>query len=203
MHKLSRIFVKGLVIVIPLGFTLLIVMEVIGWLEEVCSSYLPARLQFPGIGIMSMIGLTMAIGVFSGGKSFRRLLRQLEKIIEIIPVIKFIYNLLKRFSAAVFETENLFRRPVLVEITPGYRVLGFVMSELSPALAEHCPPGTVCVFIPFSLNMTAGVNLLLTKDKIEYLDVANEEALEYILTAGTVMPEKKTGGGQKSTATAE
>ena len=49
----------------------------------------------------------------------------------------------------------------------------------------------VCVFIPWSLNVTSGSNILIPKKDVIYLDVSVESALQYTLTAGSVMPIKE------------
>ena len=48
--------------------------------------------------------------------------------------------------------------------------------------------GYVCVFIPWSLNMTSGTTLLVKEEDVVTIDIPKEEALQYMLTAGAVMP---------------
>jgi uncharacterized membrane protein len=45
------------------------------------------------------------------------------------------------------------------------------------------------VFVPLSLNMTAGVNIFVAKQDVIALDVTSESALQYVLTAGAIMPD--------------
>lgn len=42
-----------------------------------------------------------------------------------------------------------------------------------------------------SLNVTSGSNILIPKKDVIYLDVSVESALQYTLTAGSVMPIKE------------
>ena len=44
------------------------------------------------------------------------------------------------------------------------------------------------VFLPWSLNMTSGFNVFVPKKDIIYVDISVEDAFQYILTAGGVMP---------------
>jgi uncharacterized membrane protein len=46
----------------------------------------------------------------------------------------------------------------------------------------------VSVFIPWSLNMTSGFNVFVPKRDVTYIDIQGEDALQYIITAGAVMP---------------
>ncbi len=38
--------------------------------------------------------------------------------------------------------------------------------------------------------MTSGTNLFVRKSDVIYLDISSESALQYMLTAGAVMPQK-------------
>ena len=51
----------------------------------------------------------------------------------------------------------------------------------------------VCVFVPWSLNMTSGTNLFVAKKDVIYLEISSESALQYLLTAGAVMPQPASG----------
>ena len=70
----------------------------------------------------------------------------------------------------------------------GARALGFVMADLPPRFQAAMGGGYVCVFIPWSLNMTSGTTLLVKEEDVVTIDIPKEEALQYMLTAGAVMP---------------
>ena len=77
------------------------------------------------------------------------------------------------------------------------KALGFVMSELSDPIKEHLEGKHVCVFVPWSLNMTSGTSLIVPEKDIIYLNISSESALQYILTAGAVMPIENKGKDDK------
>ena len=115
-------------------------------------------------------------------------------MLEHVPIVKFIYKNVKKLSTVVLDSEKLLQQAVLVPYPhPGVKTLGFVVSELSAPLKEKLLEEHVSVFIPMSLNPTTGVNIFVPKMQIIRLDVTAESALEYILTAGTVMPQKADG----------
>ena len=107
-----------------------------------------------------------------------------------IIFVKFIYNSVKQLSTAVFESQHLFKQAVLVPYPhPGVKAVGFVMPSLSESFTDKLPDEEyVCVFIPFSMNMTAGSNIIVLKRDVIYLDISGESALQYILSAGAIMP---------------
>ncbi len=77
------------------------------------------------------------------------------------------------------------------------RALGFVMAEVPAVLREKLGDDYVCVFVPWSLNMTSGTNLFVKKSDVIYLDISNESALQYMLTAGAVMPQRQTAAKEE------
>ena len=114
-----------------------------------------------------------------------------ERLIGTIPIVNFIYQSVKKLSEAVFDSKQLFNQAVLVSYpNPETRVLGFKVKEnMAPIMGQD---GTEysCVFVPWSLNMTSGINLIVpTKDLIP-LDISGEEALQFVLTAGSVIPNR-------------
>ena len=46
--------------------------------------------------------------------------------------------------------------------------------------------------------MTSGTNLFVRKSDVIYLDISSESALQYMLTAGAVMPQKLVHEGQQA-----
>ena len=69
------------------------------------------------------------------------------------------------------------------------QALGFVTSEVNSCIADKLPGKHLCVFVPMSLNMTAGFNIFVREEDVVPLDVTSESALQYVLTAGSIMPK--------------
>ena len=44
----------------------------------------------------------------------------------------------------------------------------------------------VCVYMPWSMNMTAGMNFFVKKSDVIHLDMLPQDALQFIITAGTI-----------------
>ena len=60
------------------------------------------------------------------------------------------------------------------------------MSNVPDAVREELGDEYVCVFVPWSLNMTSGTNLFVKRSDIIFVDMEPEDALQFMLTAGTV-----------------
>lgn len=191
MKLLSRYFINGLIVVVPVAITWLVIVQVFLVAENVIGRHLPVR--FPGLGLAVFVCLIVAIGWMSSYWLPKKLLGFVERLLGSIPVVKFIYATVKKLSTAMLESPHLFKRAVLVPYPhQGCKALGFVMAELSAPLSEKTGEDMACVFIPMSLNMTAGFNIIVPKTDIIHLDISSESALEYIISAGMVMPEGNT-----------
>jgi uncharacterized membrane protein len=187
MKNLSKYFINGLIVIVPMAITFFVVVQILEFTEKILGRHLPVK--FPGLGLVAVVAIILLVGWLSSHWIMRRVIELGEGVLSKIPFLKFIYNSVKQLSTAVFESQNMFKQAVLVPFPhPGSKALGFVMTDLSAPLARHTCEESVCVFIPMSLNMTAGFNIIVPKRDIIPLDVTSESALQYILTAGTVMP---------------
>ena len=186
-RKISRRFINGLILLVPLAITFFVIVETLNFTEGVLGKHLPC--YFPGMGLITLLLIIYLAGWASSYWATRRLIRLGEKLLGKIPVVKFIYNSVKHLSTAVFESNNMFDHVVLVPFHQS-KALGFIMADVPQVLKEQLGDDYVCVFVPWSLNMTSGTNLFVAKYDVIYLDISSESALQYMLTAGAVMPKK-------------
>ncbi len=189
MKSISRYFVNGILVLVPFAITVFVVISVFEIADKVMGKYLPVH--FPGFALVVVLTLILMVGWLSSYWFLQWALEKSEKIVGTIPIVKFIYSNVKQLSTAVFESQNLFKQAVMVVYPrPGNYAVGFLMPPISEPLGENLPEGIdyVCVFIPLSMNMTAGHTLMLPRDEIIPLNISAESALQYVLTAGAVMP---------------
>lgn len=190
MRRISRYFINGLMVIVPIAITVLVTVEIFNFTEGILGEHLPV--YFPGLGLLTVLAMILITGWLSSYWIMQKMIGFGEWIVVRIPVVKFIYNSVKHLSSAVFESNNLFKEVVMVPYPhEGVRAIGFIMSELPDTITDHLPAEHVCVFVPWSLNMTSGVNIIVPKKDVIYLDISNEAALQYALTAGMVMPPNK------------
>ena len=185
--RVSRRFVNGLIVLVPLAITLFVIVETLNFTEGVLGKNLP--FYFPGMGMLTLILAVYCVGWLSSYWFMRRVILAGERILGKIPIVKFIYNSVKHLSTAVFETNNMFDQVVLVPFHQS-KALGFLMADVPETLEEQLGDDYLCVFVPWSLNMTSGTNLFVKKEDVIFLDISSESALQYMLTAGAVMPKR-------------
>ena len=193
MGKVSKYFINGVIVLVPIAITLFVVMQVFTFTEWLVGRFLPTNMKFTGIAMLVMLAGIVLIGLLSTHWALQWLLTWAEKMLNRIPGVKFIYNSVKQLSSAMLDSKSLLSNPVLVPFPhPGSFSLGFITSDVSDGLAEKLPDDHVCVFVPMSLNLTAGFNIFVPRSEVRILDVTSESALQYVLTAGSIMPKKIT-----------
>lgn len=181
--KIAEQFLNGLIVLIPPAITAFVVMWLFDLTEGTIVQYLPVK--FPGAGLVSILLFIWLVGIISGHNFPKKIIHLCEFILSKIPVVKFIYSSVKQFSKAIFETNSSFQKVVLVPYHESL-ALGFMMNNVPDAVREKIGDEYVCVFIPWSLNMTSGKNLFVKKSNVIHVDMKPEDALQFLLTAGTI-----------------
>ncbi|MBP2645743.1 MAG: hypothetical protein H6Q75_1183 [Firmicutes bacterium] len=170
--------------------TVFAVYEILNIAEAIFGKFLPVKI--PGLSLLVGMVVIIVVGWMSSFWLSQRLIAFGEWLLSTIPVVKFIYNSVKQLSTAVFEADRLLNQAVLVPYPhPGVKALGFIMSDLPEHMSCLLDEEHVCVFVPMSVNLTNGFNIIVPKRDIISLDVTSESALQYVLTAGAVMPRQQ------------
>ncbi len=198
MNKLTRSFLVGLSILLPVVLSVQLVIWTFStierWLKSVWILVIPEDLYFPGIAFASFILLALAIGYSSRHSFLRQIWKAPGLLIERTPVINFIYSTIKDFldlmGGKTFSDQSV----VWVRMAQGEsRLLGIVTkaggdgdSKLSQMIGED----EVAVYLPMSYQ-AGGYMVVLPADQIEKADIEPGEALRLIMSAGLGQRAKK------------
>ena len=182
-EQVSSSFFKGLLIVVPPAITVFVVMWLFNLTENSIGKFLPVKI--PGVGLVIVLVAIWIVGVLSGNFLSKAVIEFFDALIGKIPVVKFIYGSVKQVTKALFESDSAFKNVVLVPYQHSY-VLGFLLLNIPEPVREKLGEDYVCVYVPWSMNMTAGMNLFTKKSEIIYLNMAPPDAFQFILTAGTI-----------------
>lgn len=190
MQTLGKLFLKGLVVVIPVALTLAILWWLASGAERLLGGLiqdaLPAGWYVPGMGLLSAVALVLLVGLLSHVLLFQRLFLYGEGMLNRLPLVKTIYAAIKDFVQYLSPGRDRdFSKAVMVT-PPGTRVqlLGFVTREDFdglglPLLADD----PVAVYLPMSYQI-GGYTLYLERAAITPLDMPFEEAMRLALTGG-------------------
>lgn len=192
-RRLTRTFLTGLFVLLPIMVTLAIVMWLIGIAETVLGAFikvlLPGDAYLPGMGLVVSLVLIFIVGLLMQAIFFREVIKWVEDQLERIPLIKTVYSAVKDltgFFSRAGGGARRFGQVVLVQIpNVPIRMLGFVTLEdldvlgLGPDSGDEC----VAVYMPMSYQI-GGYTALLPRTYLTPLDMGMEEAMRFLITAG-------------------
>ncbi len=117
----------------------------------------------------------------------RRILGLFDRAINHIPVAQTIYGSVKKLIAALRQKPDSLNRVVLIAFpSPEMRTVGFVTQVF-----KDSNDGTelAAVYVPTTPNPTSGYMEIVATDKLIATDWTMDEAMTFVLTAGSVAPE--------------
>jgi uncharacterized membrane protein len=147
----------------------------------------------PGVGILVTIALITFLGWLSTKYLARKVIELVDRLLEKIPFVKTLYSVIKDTFQSFLGEKKSFSKVALVTMpnTP-MKVIGFVTSEelesFSSSLSDH-----LAVYIPQTFQV-AGFTFLIHKDDVEFLDVAPENAMKFVLSGGVTASKAKEPG---------
>jgi uncharacterized membrane protein len=190
VNTLGKLFLKGLVVVIPIALTIAILWWLAKGSEQILGRVLvlvlPEGWYIPGMGVVSAVAMTVLIGLLTHIILFQRLFEFGEAILNRLPLVKTIYSAIKDFIGYLSpDNANAMSKVVLVRL-PGqeFEQLGFVMREdFSSLTFQPGLPDPVAVYLPMSYQI-GGYTLFLPRTCLTPVDMPFEEAMKLVLTGG-------------------
>jgi uncharacterized membrane protein len=186
---LRRNFLTGLFVSVPLVVSIVACVWVFrvvdGFVGPVWKRWL--TVDIPGLGLLTTLVLVLAVGVFASNVLGRRLVQQVEAILDHVPVFRTIYSPVKQIVAAFSpDNESGFKRVVLVDDPRRGWLLGFLTREFSVDRGRG-PEWLVAVFVPTN-HLYLGDIIIVPRDAVQYPNLSVEEGVRIILTGGMAMP---------------
>lgn len=141
--------------------------------------------RVPGLGIITLFLIILAVGVLSANYIGRRLIRLGDYVMQQVPIVRGIYTTVKQIMET-FSVKHSFHGVGLVEYPrKGCYSLGFITGEVkgpNVGLSGRL----MSVFVPTTPNPTAGFLLLLPQEEVTVLDMTVDEGMKYIISLGLV-----------------
>ncbi|MGH8733161.1 MAG: DUF502 domain-containing protein, partial [Burkholderiales bacterium] len=186
---LGRIFITGLLTLIPAVATIYFMVWLIGAVDRTFGKPLrwlmPDETYLAGMGIVVAVAIVFGVGVLMHGVLFRRLFRKAEQAMLAMPLVRSIYGAMKDLLGLFGAHKDPALQVVSLTMPgSGWRVLGFVTrSEFADLPAGVGTPQEVAVYLPMSYQV-GGYTVLVPKSAITPVDMSREDAMKFILTAG-------------------
>jgi uncharacterized membrane protein len=197
--------ITGLLAWMPLAITIWVLLWVLGlmdgmfsWLLTVSQAVLPEAMRagletlrgVPGLGVVVLLFVLWLTGLFVANIFGQWFLRQWDRLLHKIPIVKSIYSSVKQVSDTLFSSSgNAFREAVLVQYPrAGSWTIAFVTGAPSGEVASHLGSPHVSVYVPTTPNPTSGFFLMMPRTEVVPLAMSVDEALKYIISMGVVAP---------------
>jgi uncharacterized membrane protein len=192
MLRLRRYFLVGLVVIAPVGLTVLVLRWIFETLDAILGEPLQAALgvRIPGLGFVLLGLVVLAVGWVVHRAVGRRLLRIWNQTLVRFPVAGRLYNAASQIiQGLASDRARIFKRTVLVPYpTDGLWAVGFVTSEETQTVSGLVGAPCVNVFVPTTPNPTSGFLLVVPKDRLVETDISIEDAMKLVISAGAVSP---------------
>ena len=187
---LRNYFITGVVVLIPIGFTLYLSKVLIGLSSKILpeninpNSYLPY--EIPGIEILISLIFITIVGGLSLSFLGKRILKLIDDLFKRIPFLRTIYSAIVQMTETFSKKDNDKKSVVLIEYPrKGVWAVGFATKENTGEMAKKTNKILINVFVPTTPNPTSGFLLMFPIEDVIYLDMTFEEASKFIVSAGT------------------
>ena len=187
---LRNYFITGVVVLIPIGFTLYLSKILIG----ISSNLIPKNLNpnhylpfdIPGVEILISILLITVVGGLSLSFFGRRILKLIDDLFKRIPFLRTVYSAIVQMTETFSKKDDNKKSVVLIEYPrKGVWAVGFATKENTGEMAEKTNKKLINVFVPTTPSPTSGFLLMFPIEDVIYLNMTFEEASKFIVSAGT------------------
>ena len=187
---LRNYFITGVVVLIPIGFTLYLTKFIIGISSNIIpqninpNNYLPYAI--PGIEILISVLFITIVGGLSLSFLGKRILKLIDDLFKRIPFLRTIYSAIVQMTETFSKKDKNKKSVVLIEYPrKGVWAVGFATKENKGEMAKKTKKQLINVFVPTTPNPTSGFLLMFPVDEVIHLNMTFEEASKFIVSAGT------------------
>ncbi len=184
MKKLANYLLQGLLYIAPLSITAFIIYSVFTFLDGLSQKLIVHffDINIPGLGVLTLLIFLIFVGILGRTIIAQPLKLVFKKIIDSIPLLKFIYSAFNDLFSAFVGKEKKFNQPVLVKVNlnSDLEKLGFITEENLELIDEK---NKVAVYFPHSYNFS-GELFIVPRANIKPISVNSSDVMKFIVSAG-------------------
>ncbi len=186
LNRIFGYFVRGLVLVAPLYFTILIIWTGVEALDGILPVSIPISPQksiyLPGLGMLVILLGILLLGFFFSTVVPQSFFRFTERILRRIPLVNLIFYSIKDLISAFVGDKKKFNQPVLVTINreSDVKKLGFItQTDLSHLFIKDY----IAVYMPHSYAFS-GELFIVPVGNVTMLDANSADIMKMIISGG-------------------
>ena len=202
---MRRYIIAGLLLWLPLAITIWVLLWVLGLMDGVFISLvtlvkvvlptsagdsLDRMARLPGVSVIVMVLGLLLSGMFATNVLGQWAVRQWDRLMSHIPIVKSIYSSVKQVADTLFSSNgNAFREAVLVQYPrQGSWTIAFVTGKPGGEVAQLLAAEHLSLYVPTTPNPTSGFFLIVPRTDVMPLAMSVDDALKYIISMGVVVP---------------
>lgn len=191
-RRLRRYFLTGLVVLAPIGATVVILRWLFGTLDSILGDPLRSLMgvNVPGLGLVLLLICVLLLGWLAHYAIGHELIGMWNRFLARFPLTATIYNASSQIVQTFMgEKRKIFLRTVLVPYPTEHTwAIGWVTSERSPFAETVIGEPCVHVFLASTPNPTTGWVLIVPVSQTRPIDLSVEEGMKLLLSGGVVLP---------------
>jgi len=191
--KIRNYFFTGVIVLIPIGFTLYLSKFLINISSKVLPNYINPNsylaFSIPGLEILITILFITIVGGLSLSFLGKKILKLIDKLFKQIPLLGTFWSAIQQMSESFKQNKHKKKSVVLIEYPrKGIWAVGFATKENEGEITNKIQKKVLNIFVPTTPNPTSGFLLMVPIEDVIYLDMSFEEASKFIVSAGTTSP---------------
>lgn len=201
-RSLRNAFITGLLLILPLGITMIVIsflLDKLGtpssrvffaFLDREFRSLPAVEIALQLISILVVLLLITGLGYFSRLFFGKLLLGLMERVFDRVPLVNSVYRTVKQIVDTFSQQEKaIFQEVVLIEYPrPKCYAIGFLTSTARGEIQSVTGDHVVNVFVPTTPNPTSGFLLMLPEREVKRLQMSIPDGMKLIISGGAVVP---------------
>jgi uncharacterized membrane protein len=188
--KLRAQFLAGILVIVPLGATILILVWLFNSIDHILQPVVNAIFgrTIPGVGFGTTIILIYLAGVIVTNIIGKKIINYGEALLGKVPIFRYIYNGIRQILKSFTSPDKTgFMQVVLAQFPKdGMWTIGFITNETVQQNGEKL----VNVFIPTSPTPWSGFFQILKERDIIRSTISVEDAITMVVSCGRTMSEE-------------
>lgn len=204
MKTLTTLFLRGLMVLIPILLTAWFLYWLFGTAERLfrvpLAFLLPEGWYVRGLGVLSALAFTLLVGFLVKLYAFNLLFTAFEKLLNRLPLVKQVYSSIRDLIHFLGGSGRDDLQKVVAIDFNGMQLIGFVTAENASlgGSAGSGKEGTaeteklLSVYLPMSYQV-GGYLVYVPESRCQVLDMPVGDAMHKVLTANIVSNGSKSG----------